>query len=140
MAVPPEHAEQDTPSGSINVHVEFKIEDSTDNSIRHGWVKIEDVKVERSFLRFKNENKAKDVHKKLSKLQGVSFLKSYFIVEHQRRWWLAVDKIQYSLKKYQEEHLRIWNVSRLVSQYQDIIRLDFTIANCSFRNNKLVLF
>ncbi|KAI8001202.1 hypothetical protein LOK49_LG09G02504 [Camellia lanceoleosa] len=115
-------AQQDPTRGSINVVVEYKIEDSTDNSIRHGWVKIQDMKVERSFLGFENENEAKRVHKNLSKLQGVSFLKSYFIIKHQEHYWLAVDKIQYSLEKYKKEHSRIWNGSRLVSQYQDIIR------------------
>ncbi|CAL5346478.1 unnamed protein product [Camellia sinensis] len=112
-------AQGDTPSGSIEVSVAYKIEDSTDNSIRHGWVQIEDMKVERSFLGFKNKNEAKKVHKNLSKLQGVSFLKSYFIIEHQEHHWLAVDKIQYSLEEYKKT---IWNGSRLTSQYQDIIR------------------
>ncbi|KAL7241824.1 hypothetical protein ACSBR1_014415 [Camellia fascicularis] len=115
-------AQQDPQIGSINVVVEYKIENSTDNSIRHGWVKIQDMKVERSFLGFENENEAKKVHKNLSELQGVSFLKSYFIIEHGEHYWLAVDKIQYSLEKYKREHSRIWNGSRLVSQYQDIIR------------------
>ncbi|KAL7211181.1 hypothetical protein ACSBR2_014126 [Camellia fascicularis] len=116
-------AQQDTPSGSINVRVEYKIEeDLPEKSVRDGWVKIEDMKVERSFLRFEKEDEAKAVHKNLSKLQGVSFLKSYFIIEHQEHYWLAVDKIQYSLETYKKQNSKIWNGTRLISQYQDIIR------------------
>ncbi|CAL5412633.1 unnamed protein product [Camellia sinensis] len=83
-----------------------------------------EVEFERSFLGFETEREAKVVHKNLSKLQGVSFLKSYFIIKHQNqdRYWLAVDKIQYSLEKYKTEHSRIWSGLRLDSQYQDIIR------------------
>ncbi|CAL5346487.1 unnamed protein product [Camellia sinensis] len=109
-------------SGSIKVRVKYKIEDSPNNSIRHGWVKMKDLKVKRSFLRFGKKKEAQNVHKNLSKLQGMSFLKSYFIIEHQEDYWLAVDKIQYSLKEYKRKHREIWNDSGLVSEYQDIIR------------------
>ncbi|CAL5410353.1 unnamed protein product [Camellia sinensis] len=112
----------DIRSGPIKVDGSYRIRRSPERSIRDGWVRIQDLTVERSFLRFKNKNDARRVHENLSRLQGGSFLKSYFIIQHRGRYWLAVDKIQYSLKKYKKEHRTIWDGSRLAPQYQDIIR------------------
>ncbi|GMP71577.1 hypothetical protein CsSME_00029925 [Camellia sinensis var. sinensis] len=109
-------------SGCINVAVQYQIEPSPEDSIRHGWVRIEAMTVERSFLRFENADDARRVHENLSKLQGGSFLKSYFVIPHEGCHWLAVDKIQCSLETYKTERQIIWDRSLLPSQYQDIIR------------------
>ncbi|GMP71589.1 hypothetical protein CsSME_00029933 [Camellia sinensis var. sinensis] len=79
-----------------------------EDTIGHGLIirTINKIKVgiEASFLRCEDERDSRVVHHNLSCFNTESFLRSHFVIEWNKSFWVAVEKIDHSLHEYRNSH------------------------------------